>query len=163
MNRIALLSASLLLAACSGSGSARVNGTVDGTYRIDGQDARLKYCFVAKGDKPWNNQPTYMLVFTEQDASAAPRIGAITVVNTYGAALVLTAYDKSGNEYSVIGEDYHHPGLKMPQASGTGTVFLKNVSIANGEISGEAFTKPDSTMFGQKVEIDLKFKAPMPK
>ena len=36
-------------------------------------------------------------------------------------------------------------------------------AVANGVISGEVYTKPDTDMFGAKVEIDLKFKAPMPK
>jgi hypothetical protein len=39
---------------------------------------------------------------------------------------------------------------------------LKGVTVANGVISGEVYTKPDTDMFGAKVEIDLKFKAAMP-
>jgi len=39
---------------------------------------------------------------------------------------------------------------------------LKDVTVANGFISGEVYTKPDTDMFGAKVDIDLKFKASMP-
>jgi hypothetical protein len=40
---------------------------------------------------------------------------------------------------------------------------LKEVVVANGVISGDVYTKPDADLFGAKVEIDLKFKAAMPK
>ena len=44
-----------------------------------------------------------------------------------------------------------------------GVLFLKDVVVANGVISGDVYTKPNTDMFGAKVEVDLKFKATLPK
>ena len=55
-----------------------------------------------------------------------------------------------------------HPAAKDGGANGTGMVDIKDVKDANGEIVGELFTRPATTLFDQKLDIDLKFKVAMP-
>lgn len=169
MRHAVLLAASLLVVACSNAGSVppptatHANGTVEGTYRVKDQDVAIKYVFVAKGDHDWEGHSIYDLVFTEKDASAEPSVDAITYSDDYGAILKVTEYKESDSDYSIISESYHHPGLQQKHPGGSGTMYLKNVSIANGEISGELYTKPGASIFDQPLVVDLKFKAAMPK
>lgn len=161
LKRIALVTMLLCMAACSGS--TRFNGAVDGSYRIDGQNAKLAFVFIAKED-PWDSKPTFTFVFSEKDATAAQRVSSIVNTKTYGSVLTLKAYkDPRTGEFHVINNAFQHPALKTPGANGTGTVSLKNVSETNNELSGQAYTDPNSTLFNQAIDIDLKFKAPLPK
>jgi len=149
------------MAACSGA--TRFNGSVDGSYRIDGQNAKLAFVFIAKAD-PWDGKPTFTFVFSEKDATAAKRVDSIVNTQAYGSVLTLMAYkDPQTGDYHVINNAFQHPALKTPGANGTGTVSLKNIHESNNELSGQAYTDPNSTFFNQAIEIDLKFKAPLPK
>ena len=162
MLKLTILTAMLVcMVACSGA--ARVNGSVDGSYRIDGQNAKLAFVFIAKAD-PWDGKQTFTFIFSEKDATAAKRVDSIVNTKTYGSVLTLMAYkDPQTGEYRVINNAFQHPALKTPGANGTGTVSLKNISEANNELSGQAYTDPNSTLFNQAIDIDLKFKAPLPK
>jgi len=161
LKQLALATMLFCMAACSGT--TRFNGSADGTYRIDGQNAKLAYVFIVK-EEPWDGKPTFTFIFSEKDATAAQRVGSIVNSKTYGSVLTLTAYkDPKTGDYHVINNAFQHPALKTPGANGTGTVFLKNMSEANNELAGQAYTNPNSTLFNQTIDIDLKFKAPLPK
>lgn len=172
MYRRLLLPTALLFTACSNAGptataatpaaTTHVNGTVEGIYRASGQDVKMKYVFIAKGDHQYDGKPIYDIVFTEKDAAREPSVDAITFSDDYGAILKVTEYNEKEGEYSIISESYHHPGIQQKHPGGTGTLYLKDVVIANGEMSGELFTQPKANIFGQALEVDLKFKAAMP-
>ena len=160
MKHLYLLGFALLTAACAAG--ATPNGTVDGTFRVEGKDAKLSIARAIKGE-PYVNNPTIDIAFTEKDASAAKNFHFLTSRDTYGAAITITLYKTKGGSYDVISSSFGHPASKMSGGGGTGIVDVKDVKVANGEISGELYTKPNSTLFNEKLDIDLKFKVPLPK
>lgn len=158
MKRTLLIGLASLMAACSPS--LAPTGTAAGTYRIDGIDAKLGFARTAKGD-PYMKRPTIDAVFSEKDSAAAKDLRSISFGNTYGANISITLYKTEDGSYDVISSSFGHPASKV-NGGGSGIVNVKDVKDANGKISGELFTKPDTTMFGQKLEIDVKFEAPLP-
>ena len=157
MKRAISLGIVLLVSACTQAKSP--NGTADGIYRVDGHDAKIGFARSYKGE-PFHNHPTIDVALTEKDSSAA-KGNPMFWHDTYGGAVVVTLM-KEEDGYHVIGSTFLHPALKDGQANGIGFVSLKDAKETSGEIVGELVTKPDTTVFDQKLEVDLKFKAPTP-
>lgn len=159
MKRIFTTGLVMLVAACAPS--AAPTGTVSGTYRIDGTESKLSFTRAAKGE-PYMKEPTIDIAFSEKDPAGAKDVRAIRFGNTYGSNIAITMYKNEDGTYHVISSSFAHPALKV-SGGGTGIVNVKDVKEANGEMTGELFTKPDTTVFDQKYDIDLKFKVPLPK
>ncbi len=155
MKRALTLGFILLASACSQAKT--LNGTVDGVYRVDGKDAKIGFARSYKGE-PFNNHPTIEVALTEKDSSEG-KGRPMFWHDKYGAAVVVTLM-KEDDGYHVIGSTFLHTALKDGGSNGTGIVSLKDTKEANGEISGELVTKPDTTLFDQKLDVDLKFKVP---
>jgi hypothetical protein len=159
MKRIFATGLVMLVTACAPS--AAPTGTVSGTYRIDGTDSKLSFTRAAKGE-PYMKEPTIDIAFSEKDPAAAKDLMAIRFGKTYGSYIAITLYKTKEGTYDVISSSFSHPSLKMA-GGGSGIVNVKDVKEANGEMSGELVTKPNTTLFDQKYDIDLKFKVPLPK
>jgi hypothetical protein len=131
---------------------------VDGTYRANGKDAKLAYLLAKKGD-PFSGKPTTVLIFSEKDASKDPRPDFHAQMGDLGDALVIRLM-KDGDNWDVIGSEFAHAALKHSGASGTGIVSVKDVSAANGELSGHLTANTD--LFGESLVIDLRFHVKQP-
>ena len=158
MKRAFLFGLAVLIGACTQAKS--LNGTVEGVYRVDGKDAKIAFARSSKGE-PFSNHPTIEVELTEKDSSAATG-SPMFWHDKYGAAVVVTLMKNDDGSYDVIGSTFLHPALKDGGSNGTGIVNLKDAKEANGVLAGELFTKPDMNLFGQKLDIDLKFKVPTP-
>ena len=138
------------------------DGSVTGYYRAEGKEAKLSFVRSAKGQ---SDEPTIAIAFTEKDASDATEVSAdaIAFSHKYGSAITMNVSKNSEGVYEVADSAFHHSGSDKAGGNASGILELKDVTVANGVMSGEVYTKPDTDMFGAKVEIDLKFKAAMPK
>jgi hypothetical protein len=161
MKLLLLVAIALSTAACAAAADAPVKGY----YRADGKESTLSYVRTATGEPFTSGHPTIDIAFTEKDASGAKDMNANTVVfsNKYGSAILVNIFKSTqGEGYEIGNAAFHHSQSAKAGGSG-GNLKIKNVTVANGQISGEIYTAPDSTMFDVKIDIDLKFKAPMPK
>ena len=140
------------------------DASVTGYYRAEGKEAKLSFVRSAKGES-YAEQPGVAIAFTEKDASDAKEVSAdaIAFSHKYGSAITMNVFKNSDGVYEVADSAFHHTGSDKAGGNASGILQLKDVTVANGVMSGEAYTKPDTDMFGAKVEIDLKFKAAMPK
>jgi hypothetical protein len=139
------------------------DASVTGYYRAEGKDAKLSFVRTAKGES-YSDAPAIAFAFTEKDASDAKNLDSdIAFSHKYGSAITMTVSKNSDGVYEVDDSAFHHSGSDKAGGNASGILQLKGVTVANDIISGEVYTKPDTDMFGAKVEIDLKFKAPMPK
>ncbi|MEO7323969.1 MAG: hypothetical protein ABIW82_03995 [Dokdonella sp.] len=139
--------------------------SVSGIYRADGKDTQLGFVRVAKGKRPYSADPAILFAFTEKDASDAKDLSSDAVVfsHKYGSAITMNIFKNSDGAYEVEESAFHHSGSDKAGGNASGILQLKDVTVANGSISGEVYTKPDTDMFGAKVDVDLKFKAALPK
>jgi hypothetical protein len=145
------------------SAALAADASVTGYYRAEGKDTKLNFVRTAKG-KSWTDAPTTAFAFTEKDASDAKDLNSdIAFSHKYGSAITMIVSRDSDGAYQVDDSAFHHTGSDKAGGNASGILQLKDVTVANGIISGEVYTKPDTDMFGAKVEIDLKFKAPVPK
>ena len=158
-----LMSIAFAFAFVAGTAHA-ADATVSGYYRAEGKESKLTFARVA-GAKNYAGDPTIALAFTEKDASDAKDVSsdAIAFSHKYGSAITLTIVKNSEGAYEVDESAFHHTGSDKAGGNAGGVLFLKDVSVANGVMSGEVYTKPDTDMFGAKIDVDLKFKAPLPK
>jgi len=140
------------------------DGSVSGYYRAESKEAKLSFVRTGKGES-YSDQPAIAIAFTEKDASDAKEVSADTIAfsHKYGSAITMNVSKNSEGVYEVESSAFHHTGSEKAGGNASGILQLKDVVVANGVISGEVYTKPDTDMFGAKIDIDLKFKAPMPK
>jgi hypothetical protein len=140
------------------------DATVTGYFRAEGKEARLGFARVG-ASKTYGGDPTIAFGFTEKDASDAKDVSAdaIAFSHKYGSAITMTILKNSEGGYDVDESAFHHTGSDKAGGNAGGVLFLKDVTVANGVISGEVYTKPGTDMFGAKIDVDLKFKAPLPK
>ena len=124
----------------------------------------MSFVRTAKGES-YTDEPTIAFAFTEKDASDAKNLSANSIAfsHKYGSAITMNVSKNSDGVYEVADSAFHHTGSEKAGGNASGILQLKDVTVSNGVISGEVYTKPDTDMFGAKVEIDLKFKAAMPK
>lgn len=140
------------------------DASVSGYYRAEGKEAKLTFARSGKGES-YSDQPAVAIAFTEKDASDAKEVSAdaIAFSHKYGSAITMNVSKNSEGVYEVESSAFHHEGSDKAGGNASGILQLKDVTVANGVMSGEVYTKPDTDMFGAKIDIDLKFKAPMPK
>jgi hypothetical protein len=145
------------------SAAVAADASVTGYYRAEGKDTKLSFVRTATG-KSYTDTPTIAFAFTEKDASDAKKLDSdIAFSHKYGSAITMNVSKNSDGVYEVDDSAFHHTGSDKAGGNASGILQLKDVTVTNGVISGEVYTKPDADLFGAKVEIDLKFKAPMPK
>lgn len=150
---------SILLATIS-SGAIAANA-FDGSYRVNGKDAKLAYLLAQKGE-PFHDMPTTVLVFSEKDASHDDRAVANARTGQFGDALVVTLC-KTDWGWDVLGGEFVHSGIEgSHHASSSGIVKAKDVTIAGGEIRGHLKTDAGEKLVGQSIEINLNFHVKQP-
>jgi len=77
--------------------------------------------------------------------------------------VIAKGYQTFGDVYEVDESAFHHSASEKAGGNASGILQLKDVTVANGVVSGEVYTKPGADLFDAKIEIDVKFKVPMPK
>lgn len=139
--------------------------SVSGIYRAEGKDTKLNFVRVAKGTREYSDEPAILFAFTEKDASDAKDLSAdaIAFSHKYGSAITMNVFKNSDGVYEVDESAFHHSGSEKAGGNASGILQLKNVTVANGSITGEVYSKPGAEMFDAKIGIDLKFTAAMPK
>jgi hypothetical protein len=156
------LSLAFALTLFAASTALAADASVSGYYRAEGKDTKLSFVRTAKG-KSWSDEPIIAFAFTEKDASDAKKLDSdIAFSHKYGSAITMNVSKNSDGVYEVDDSAFHHTGSDKAGGNASGILQLKDVTVSNGFISGEVYTKPDTDMFGAKVDIDLKFKAAMP-
>lgn len=149
-----------VLLAMAGTNALAANG-FDGSYRVDGKDAKLAHVLAQKGE-PFHDMPTTMLVFSEKDASHDERAVANARTGQFGDALVATLC-KTDWGWDVLGAEFVHSGIEgSHRASSAGIVKAKDVTIASGEIRGRLKTDAGEKLAGQSIEINLNFHVKQP-
>ena len=133
---------------------------VEGTYSANGRDGKLVHAFAKKGE-PFSGKPVTLLIFSEQDASKDPRPDFHAQMGAFGDAVVVHLM-KDGNDWSVIGSEFAHTALKHSGVSGTGILNVKDVTVANGEISGHVMTHEKADLFDEPLVVDLRFHVKLP-
>lgn len=159
-----MLSLALALTLSAGSAFAADN-TISGYYRGDGKDAKLSFIRVAKGETPYTKVPAFLFALTEKDATGAKDLSEDTIAfsHKYGSAITMTIFKNSDGAYEVEQSSFHHELSDKVGGNASGILQLKDVTETNGVLSGEVYTKPDTDMFGAKLDVDLKFKVAVPK
>lgn len=153
----------VLIAACTQTpapAAKSLGGSVSGVYRIGDNDVKLNFANSYKGE-PFANHPTINIALTEKDSSAA-KGEPMFWHDKYGGAVVVTLKKNDDGSYDVISSTFLRPAEKEGGLNGSGIVALKDVKDANGELAAELVTNPDTTISGQKLNVDLKFKVPIP-
>jgi len=142
------------------AGSAIAAAPVEGVYRANGKDARLTHAVALKSE-PFSGKPTTKLIFSEKQAGSDAHADFHAQMGNFGDALVVTLM-KDDDGWRVIGTEFAHAALKHSGASGTGIVEAKDVSVANGEISGHLLAAKDADLLGEPLVIDLHFHVKQP-
>ena len=158
MRKTLLIALSLIVAACSS------DYPVSGHFKADDKDSSIRYVRAAKGET-YMNGPTIDFAFTEKDASDAKDLSAMTVAfsHKYGTAITMNVHKMEDGNYEVLECAFHHSGWENKAGGNSyGALLMKNVIVENGTISGEVVSPPGLDMFDAKMDIDFKFKAPMP-
>jgi hypothetical protein len=132
----------------------------EGHYRADSKNAKLNYVF-AKKDEPFGGKPVTLIVFSEKDASKDPDPDFHAQMGKFGDAIAIKLM-KDGDEWDVIGTELAHSASKHSGASASGIIHVADVSVANGEISGHFTTRPGEDLFGESLDVDLKFRVKQP-
>ena len=162
MKLLLLVASALSIAACSG---AVADAPVKGYYRADGKESTLSHVRTGTGEPFASGHPTIDIALTENDAADAKDLSTNKIVfsHKYGSAILVNIFKSvEGDGYEIGSAAFHHSQAEKAGGNG-GNLQIKNVTVANGQISGEIYTPADSTMFGVKIDIDLKFKAALPK
>ena len=161
MNKTLLLAFALSFAANT---TLAADASVTGYYRAEGKDTKLSFVRTAKGKPSYADEPVIAVAFTEKDASDAKDLSADTIAfsHKYGSAITMNVVKHNDGTYEVDESAFHHTASEKAGGNASGILQLKDVTVANGIMSGEVYTKPDTDMFGAKIEIDLKFRAPAP-
>jgi hypothetical protein len=145
----------LFLIAAIFASASWAGSPVGGTYKANGQEAKLAFA-LAYPDEPFSGNPTTQLIFTEQDASADENPGFHAAFGDFGSALIVRLM-KDNDGYSVIGSEFGHKGLKHVGASASGVIDASDIRMTDGRISGHFATKPDADIFDEPIVVDLKF------
>lgn len=161
MKDLLLPALTLVIAACSGPAA---DSPVKGYYRADGRESTLSFVRSAAGEPLLSGTPSIDLAFTEKNAADARDLSANTIAfsHKYGSAIVVNLFKQQDGTYAIGASSFHH-SLSDKAGGNGGNLQVRDVVVANNTISGEIFTPPGSTLFDVKVDIDLKFKAPMPR
>jgi hypothetical protein len=108
------------------------------------------------------DKPVIQLVFSEKDASRSKSPDMDAQFGHLGDALAIKLQKGNDGRWDVIGSEFSHAALKHSGASASGLVEVRDVSVANGEISGHLFTKNGASIFDESVDIDLRFHVKQP-
>ena len=130
---------------------------VSGVFKGNGKEAKLAYVSTSKGE-PFADKPTIVLVFTEKDPSKdkKPRSGAM--FGKYGSALIITIYQDG----KIVGCEVAHAAHKKGPFSSIGTIKMSDFKLEDGKMQGKLSTGGETDAFGEKWEVDIKFRAPAP-
>ena len=147
MKRAILWVVAMLLSGCS----QVPKGEVSGSYKFDGHDVAMHFVR-AKVGKPIDGASAVDIVMSEKEGKSE-----FVSMDEYGSSLQLTVYRAKDGSFKIDSSAFKHSSMHG-SGGGTGLVQLKDVAESNGEISGEVFTKPDTKIMDQTLDVDLKFK-----
>ncbi|MEP6938419.1 MAG: hypothetical protein ABI846_01550 [Rudaea sp.] len=133
---------------------------LQGSFKANGQEVALTHVLAQKGESSMD-RPVIQLVLSEKDASASKSPAFEAQAGHFGAALAVRL-TKGSDGWDVIGTEFAHPALQHSGASGTGMLEVKDVAIANGEISGHLVTTAKADLFGEPIVVDLTFHVKQP-
>lgn len=132
-------------------------GQVSGNYVGNGKPAKLAHVVVLSHE-PWEGEAAYMVVLSEKDPAGIKKPDVDAMFGKLGDALVV-AITRKGDIFST---QVCHQSLKRAGFSSSGTLFVEDFKIADGQISGRFFTQEKKTFFDDSWEIDLTFKGKLP-
>lgn len=133
------------------------DSSVTGSFKGNGQDAKLAFATARKGD-PFSGKATTEVILSEKDPSSSAKPSMDAMFGKLGSALALTIT----SDGDLIGAQIIHSALKHPNFSSIGPIKLDNYKLEQGVIQGHAATTGESEFFGDKWSLDLTFKAKVP-
>jgi hypothetical protein len=156
-HRAALLAAAFALTAAAGHAADDKEKPVSGTFKGNGQEAKLAHVSAHKGE-PSNDKPTIVLVFTEQDHSKDNKPHIAAGFGKFGSALIVTVTHDGG----VVGCEVAHSAHEKSGFSSLGTMKTSDFKLADGKVKGKLATDGEVDTFGQKWEVKLTFQVKAP-
>jgi len=130
---------------------------VSGTFKGNGQDAKLMFATALQGE-PYLNKPTTVLILTEKDHSKEKMPKVKAYFGDFGSALIITIT----NEGKIIGCEVAHSAHKKSGFSSIGEIKMSDFKMADGKITGSLATNGEVDTFKEKWEVKLKINVPTP-
>jgi hypothetical protein len=131
----------------------------EGHYRDNGKDAKLNFVTAAKG-QPFSGQPVTLIVFSEKEAPKDDKyLESDAGAGKFGDAIAIQL-TKHGEEWWIISIKLVHSAWK--QGGSSSDITIKDVNVANGEISGHLMTRPGAHLFDEPIDVDLQFHVKQP-
>jgi len=154
---VSILLTAVGLFATFGSLTAADEPPVSGDFKGNGREAKLAYVTAVKGE-PLAGKPTIVIVITERDHSAAEKPQVLAGFGKFGSALIITVYQDG----TIVGCEVAHAAHAKGAFSSLGTIMMSDFRLEGGTIQGQLSTGGETETFGQKWEVDLKFRAKAP-
>src|SRR5262249_17478198 len=132
-------------------------GTVSGTFKGNGKEAKLAFASATKGE-PFAGDQTIVLVFTEQDHSKEKKPQMKAGFGDFGSALIVTVTP----EGKIVGCEVAHAAHTKGTFSAIGDLKSTDFKIADGKIQGKLATDGEVKTFGQTWDVNIKFETPAP-
>ncbi len=134
------------------------DAAVQGTFVGNDKPAELHYAVLLKRD-PWQDEVAYTVVLTEKDSAAADKPEFDAMFGKLGHALIFQV-TASG---ALFGAQICHQGMERHNISSSGTTEIQDFQIAEGHLSARFFTTEEQEFFGDRWQIDVRVRAPLPK
>jgi hypothetical protein len=144
-------------AATTAPAEPRAGAAVAGVYTVDGKPAALTQV-TAHPHEPFDGRAVTELVFSAKDQAGDPQAATNALFGGFGDAIIVRVWPDG----TVIGADLVHSALKDRNVSVSGALTTSSFSTAGGEISGRLTSSGPTDLFGQKLNIDLKFHTKSP-
>ena len=157
-SRRTLSFAVVLALALGAAGLAGAAGEVSGKYVGNGTPAKLAHALVLPHEE-FSGKKAYTLVLTEKDPAKQEKPDFWASFGKLGHALIINVDVEGG----IFGTQVAHQGLEKSGFSSSGSLSVEGFKLDGGMLSGRFYTDGVQEFFGDKWEVDLTVKAPLPK
>jgi hypothetical protein len=136
--------------------AANVKPSVTGTFKGNGEDAKLAYVSAHWGE-PFAGKPGIVLLVTEKDQSKDQKPDFGASFGKLGSALIISLHEDG----SIFGCEVVHSALKTRNFSSIGHIETTDFTYEDGKVEGELTTDGQVDTFGETWEVKIKFVAPL--
>jgi len=127
---------------------------VTGKFKGNGKEAKLAFVSARAGEE-FNDQPSLVLIFSENDHSKDPNPKFNVGFGKYGSSLIISCHEDGG----IFGCQVGHAAHEKRGFSSIGQIELGEFQIAGGQVQGKLATGKENEFFGETWEVDLTFAA----
>jgi hypothetical protein len=127
---------------------------VKGSYRANGQEAKLAYVLATKAEA-FAGKEAVTLILTEKDPSKQKNPEITASFGDLGSALIV-GISKDGGIHSC---QVAHTALKRMGANSIGKLKVEGLQWSGGTVKGRLTTGGPVDLFDEKWEVDVTFEA----